>query len=338
MPAVPAGVPIQSVPLPGIALRVNGAIYDLAADTPEQIAELPNEATAGSAVLTSFGFVATTPTRPWSDLWLIPSDGSDPRLFAQNVAGFAIHGVGERMAWAEINGDCGDGTTAVWVEALLPSGEVIHRSEPFDGWDLINQEFGGTNGCSSVAAYVGDVVVVQTGDGAASASGTWVPATGAVRFIADYQKFGGGYSGGESILLGDWPLYAATMLSDGTVVVPEGAGREGAFEGGWASSFSSQGDRVLSIGEDFDKDPIENSVLVESYPSGEDLVRIPLTGNAMQIAWIDDATVAVLGVSDVDYVVFRCDLDTEDCVEAVRVRPEVEGFNVVGLVREYPGA
>lgn len=333
-------MPIQTMPLPGVMVRIGGSIYDLSTGTPELVAQMPSEATTGYALRTQFGIVAATPSGAWSDLWLMPADGSKSRLLAQQIAGFAVHENGDRIAWSEVVGDGGEGTMAVWIEALLPTGEVLHQSPLFIGWDFVNEEFGRENGVSSVAAYVGDVVVLQTGDAAASASGTWFPATGEVAPIDGYYKFSGGDVKGRSMVLnlpGDSSGVAASIGVEGTVAVPESENPDPVFDHGGGRLFSVVGDRVLSVTEDFEVSPPQLRLLVESYPSGDNLLQIDLPGSVEGVEWLDDDTAIVLTMIDVEYVILHCDLVTSQCTEALRVRPEIDGFYAVDLVRSAAG-
>ena len=185
-----------------VMVYVNGVVYDLAETPAREVVGIGQSSLpyAGPPVVTEHGLLAATGTGYDATLVLYPADGSDPPLLAHGVGSFALSEDGSRLAWAEpFQGPSGDAVeTTRLVEAEFPSGRVIH-STIFLGFNLLESPT--PRGFADVVAYVGDNVLVMTGDGAAATAAVWTPDADRVTMALGYGTVVTGNSRGGRVVL-----------------------------------------------------------------------------------------------------------------------------------------
>jgi len=332
-----------------VMVYVNGVVYDLAETPARQVAHIGQSALpyAGSPIATEHGLLAATGAGYDATLLLYPGDARDPLVLAHGVGSFALSEDGSRLAWAEpFQGPSGDAVeTTRLVEAEFPSGRVIH-SMTFLGFNLLDSTTT-PRGFADVVAYVGDNVLVMTGDGAAATAAVWIPAADEVAAALHYNTGGTGNSAGGRVVLWQNDGSCGQLVSiaaDGSVV-PRGErlGNDGV--GCWASeaaTFSPDGSMIASAGTDGEAGP--PILLLTASSGGRELARVAIPGfsggyfQPYTIEWLDNETLVLLATEGstaswaLPWSIHRCDTQALACDLAQSIAFSPTGFYQVALV------
>jgi hypothetical protein len=166
------------------------------------VGSIPEPGAAQPPVATPFGIVVLggTPDRG-GNLWLIQPNG-DRELLDSGVVGFGVSGNGSQVAYALE----GDGQHSILVEHSLVTGESTAR---FPGLDTF----------ARVIGYVGNQVVLDTGDGAAATVAMWEPSTDRIVSVDGFGSAVGTDPTSDLAVLnqGDGPCWWVVRIrSDGT--------------------------------------------------------------------------------------------------------------------------
>ena len=123
------------------------------------VGSIPEPTAAQPPVATPYGIVVLGGTPGLAgNLWLMQPNG-DRELIDSNVSGFAVSDDGTRVTYARL----GPGNFhALLIELHLDETDVLRGSLDVDNF-------------VRVIGYAGDVVVLETGDGAAASAATWTP-------------------------------------------------------------------------------------------------------------------------------------------------------------------
>lgn len=346
-------VPEPAVLFPNQALLpvmvyVSGVVYDLAEAPARQIFDIGRSSLpyAGPPVVTEHGLLAATGEGYDSTLVLCPAGGGDPLVLARGVGSFALSEDGSRLAWAEpFQGPSGDAVeTTRLVEAQFPSGLVIHTTT-FLGFDLFDDP--ATWGFADVAAYVGDNVLLMTGDGAGATAAVWIPADGRVTMALGYDTLLTGNSRDSRVVVspaGGTCGGIVSITAEGTVV-PVGALGSDAGVGCWTSypaTFSPDGSAVAIVGSHGESGP--PVLLLASSADGRTLAQLTILGTSgdyfepYAIEWLNNDTLVLLAAEgsnaswSVQWGIFQCDTETLTCHLAQPIAFNPTGFHQVGLV------
>jgi hypothetical protein len=331
-----------------VMVYVDGVVYDLAEVPVRKVVDLgrSDPFQAAPPIATQYGLLVATGAYYHATLTLYPTDGGDPRVLAQGVGSFALSADGSHLAWAEpFKGPSGnaDETTRL-AEAQFPSGEVIH-STTFLGFDLLDLPT--TWGFADVIAYVGDNVLLMTGDGAGAAAAVWMPAEDSVAVMLDYSTVvtGNSRDGRVVVSQGDGACAEIVSIAADGAVLPIGGLGSGADVGCWASSaatFSPDGVTIASAGTDGELGP--PLLLLTSSADGRELARVIVMGTSegsflvSAIEWLDDHSLVILASEgpnpppDQQWSIFRCDTQALTCDLAQPIAFDPTGFNQVALV------
>jgi WD40 repeat protein len=278
-------------------------------------------------------------------LTLHPAGGGDPVELARGVGSFALSPDGGRLAWAEPTPTERDGDTEL-VEVAFPSGDVLH-TPTFSGFPFPDVDPPG--GFADVVAYVGDKVLLMTGDGAVATAAVWIPATGEVTMAAGYASVHTGNSSGNQVVLsqGDGPCgVIASVGDDGSVTPPSSGIVNKSLDcwANWAPTFSPDGAVIASAGTDGETGP---PILLFTSVEGVELARLPINDVAGQyfqphtIRWLDNETLLLLASSfdssrtdywDEEWGIWRCHTDQSECNLAQAVAFSPTGDHQVALV------
>ena len=197
-PSLPSGG-TGTGPMP-LMTFLNGVVYRYT-ESPdglvaEAIGRIPDSFAVQAPVSTPSGVVVlgARPDRV-NDLWLLDEGG--PQLIQTNVDGFAVSGDGQRVAYAKV---ANDSTTSELVEASLPSGAVLHSTT--------------VDTSARAVGYAGDLVVLDTGDGAAAQAAVWPPDTASIKTLTGFGRaLASDPSSGVSVLTqGDGACWSIVWL------------------------------------------------------------------------------------------------------------------------------
>lgn len=353
-PATTSSVPPSTAPgavLPDqavlpVMLFVNGIVYDLAEVPAAEIIDIGQSSLpyAGPPVFTEQGLLVATGESYDATVTLYPADGGDLVELARGVGSFALSPDGQRLAWAESTPTERDGDTEL-VEVAFPSGQVLHTTT-FSGFPF--PEVDSPMGFADVVTYVGDNVLLMTGDGAVATAAVWIPATGRVTIASGYGSGIAGNAGGNSVVLtqGDGPCGVIASIGDGGSVTPP----DGGFvndpldcSASEAPTFSPDGAVIASAGSQGETGP---PILLLTSTEGSELARLPINdvaGTYFQphtIRWLSNETVLLLASSwssftgpwDEEWGIWRCHTQDSECdlVQAIAFSPT--DFNQVALV------
>ncbi|MCP4227545.1 MAG: hypothetical protein GY773_29725 [Actinomycetia bacterium] len=278
-------------------------------------------------------------------LTLHPADGDDSVELARGVGSFALSPDGQRLAWAEPNTIEAGGDTLL-VEVAFPSGQVLHTTT-FSGFPFL--EVDPPVAFADVVSYVGDNVLLMTGDGAVATAAVWTPASGGVVMASGYGSGIASNASGNSVVLsqGDGVCgVVASIGDDGSVTPPDGGfvGDTLHCSASWAPTFSPDGAVIASAGTQGEAGP---PILLLTSVEGQELARLPINDVARQyfqphtIRWLDDEILLVLASSfdssrteywDEDWGIYRCDTQRSDCELAQAIAFSPTNFNQVALV------
>ncbi|MFL5797185.1 MAG: hypothetical protein ACJ77A_04540 [Actinomycetota bacterium] len=159
-------------PLPAMVF-LDGVVYRYAQGpqglSAEVLGVIPETTAAQPPVATPSG-VLVLGGRPGAEteLWLLPDQGSR-RLLVSRIDGFAVSADGSRVTYANTTADS---THSELIEASVETGAVLHSAT----FDTFIRAIG----------YAGDVVVLDTGDGAAASAATWSPGGTTISRIKGY--------------------------------------------------------------------------------------------------------------------------------------------------------
>lgn len=299
VPPTAADSPFTGAPLAGVEVVRGGSVLALTRSPATPSGTIPGIIQSWPApVRTRLGLlIAIGDQVDHHRIALVPPVGPE-RVLAPDAAGMAVDRSGERVAWAVASPG---GRAAEVVEATL-DGRVRNRVS--------------LDRFARVVGYAGDVVVLETGDGAASAAATWVPGAATVRRLVDvpglgfYGKvlatdpeyrsavFSPGDGGGCATL--------ADVRSDGTVGPPRATGScmaragEGRFgPGGTTVALPSGGSGAGSV----DVVGTDGAAVRSLEPAG----------NPLQVRWLDDDTLLVLSDLGATVDLYRCAVSSGSC-------------------------
>jgi WD40 repeat protein len=217
----------------------------------------------------------------------------------------------------------------------FPSGEVLYTTT-FSGF-------------ADVVTYVGDKVLLMTGDGAVATAAVWIPATGEVTMAPGYGSALAGNSSGNQVVLsqGDGPCGIIASVGNDGSVTPSDSGivnRSLDCWASWAPTFSPGGAVIASAGTDGETGP---PILLFTSVEGLELARLPINdvaGRYFQphtIRWLDNETLLLLASSfdssrtdywDEEWGIWRCHTDQSECNLAQAVAFSPTGYHQVALV------
>jgi hypothetical protein len=335
-----------------VLLFVDGIVYDLAAVPAREVFNFGQSSLpyAGPPATTSAGLLVASGEYYDATLTLYPSDGGDPVELAHGVGSFVLSPNEARLAWAEPTPTEPGGGTRL-VEASFPSGAILHETT-FSGFPFpdVDQPVG----FAGVVTYVGDNVVLTTGDGAVATAAVWTPSHDRVTMATGYNAgaIGGGAYGDHVVLSqGDGTCgIIASVGTDGTVTPPDG-GYVNEVIDCWASlaaTYSPSGTTIASAGTEGETGP---PILLLTAAEGGELARVPIHGvsgayfQPHAIHWLDDATLLLLASSsdanrseywDEAWGIFRCDIQQGECDLAQMIDFHPTGFNQVALLTVGP--
>lgn len=328
-------------------LFVNGVVYDLSEVPAPAIADLGQSSvpSAGPPILTGEGLLVATGELYDATVTLYPANGGDPVELARGVGSFTLSPDGQRLTWAEPTPTERDGDTEL-VEVALPSGQVLHTTT-FSGFPFPDVD--PPVGFADVVTYVGDNVLLMTGDGAVATAAVWTPATGDITIVPGYGSGLVGNATGNSVVLsqGDGPCgVIASIGDDGSVTPPDGGYVNQALDcwASWAPTFSPDGAVIASAGTDGETGP---PILLLTSAEGHELARLPINdvpGRYFQphtVSWLDNETLVLLASSfdssrseywDEEWGIWRCDTRQSECDLAQAIAFSPTDFNQVALV------
>jgi WD40 repeat protein len=203
---------------------------------------------------------------------------------------------------------------------------------------------------ADVVTYVGDNVVLMTGDGAVATAAVWTPATGQVKIALGYSSGPAGNTSGNRVVLtqGDGGCgVIASISDDGSVTPPDGGFVMSGTLDCWASSaptFSPDGAVIASAGTEGEYGP---PILLLTSVGGDELARLPINdvfGQYLQphaIRWLDNQTLVLLASSfdssrteywDQEWGIWRCDIRPSECDLAQTIGFSPTDFYQVALV------
>jgi len=349
--AVPASaapgpvLPDQAV-LP-VMLFVNGIVYDLAEVPAPEIIDIGQSSLpyAGPPVFTEEGLLVATGESYDATVTLFPADGGDPVELARGVGSFALSPDGQRLAWAEPTPTEPGGETLL-VEVAFPSGQVLYTTT-FSGFPFPDVDR--PVGFADVVTYVGDNVLLMTGDGAVATAAVWTPATGRVTMASGYGSGIAGNTGGSSVVLSQGDGLCGVIASigdDGSVTPPDGGFVNDTLDcsASWAPTFSLDGAVIASAGTQGETGP---PILLLTSTEGSELTRLPIKDVAGQyfqphtIRWLDNETLLLLASSfdssrteywDEEWGIWRCHTQDSECDLAQAIAFSPTDFNQVALV------
>ena len=331
-----------------LGVVVGGAIYDLSRVPARRVADLGQAGLpfAGGPMVTPSGLLVATGASYEATLILVPSEGGESILLAEGVGSYTVSPDGSRVAWSQPwQGSYEDAAeTSLLVEADLASGEVL-RSTLFVGFPI---EGTPTWGFADVITYVGDNVLLMTGDGAVASAAVWVPGDDLVVQAFGYGAHSETDGFGDRIVLTslDGPCgVVVTVLPDGTVTPADGYAVTETMDC-WTSEgpvYSPDGSLIVSWGTDGETGP---PVIVVSEADGTELRRVPISGVAdpylwvHQITWLDDKNLVFLGASwenrsngwDENYGIYGCFEGITQCGLLQRVNYQASDFNQVAML------
>ncbi len=201
-------------------------------------------------------------------------------------------------------------------------------------------------GFADAVTYVGDNVLLMTGDGAVAAAAVWTPATGDITIIPGYSSGLVGNATGNSVVLsqGDGPCGVIASIGDDGSVSPLDGGDTNKALDCWASSaptFSPDGAVIASAGTDGETGP---PILLLTSAEGPELARLPINdvpGHYFQphtMSWLDKQTLVLLASSfdsnrgDEEWEIWRCDSQQSECDLAQAIDFSPTDFNQVALI------
>jgi hypothetical protein len=146
------------------------------------------------------GFVAATGVPGREDLWFAPDDGGSPQRLAALATSVAAAADGTSLAFSQPSDNTREPSTLTIMS--WPQRQTVATTTV------------GT--FARVVGFVGDGVLLDTGDGGAAAAGYWDPKSGTVQKLAD---FGGGESAatGYVVVRVDGCVYLRAVSADGRV-------------------------------------------------------------------------------------------------------------------------
>ena len=199
-----------------------------------------------------------------------------------------------------------------------------------------------------MVAYVGDNVLVMTGDGAAATAAVWMPGANRVTMALGCNTVGTGNSAGGRVVLsqGDGPCgQLVSIAADGSVIpLGDGLGNDAAVSC-WASeaaTFSPDGSIIASAGTDGESGP--PILLLTASSDGRELARVTIPGfsggyfQPWAIRWLDNDTLVLLATEGstaswaLPWSIYRCDTQALACDLAQPIAFSPTGFNQVALV------
>lgn len=331
-----------------LGVVVGGVIYDLSRVPARQVADLGQAGLpyAGGPMVTPHGLLVATGVSYDATLILVRSEGGESILLADGVGSYTVSPDGSRVAWSQpwqgIFEDAAE--TSLLVEADLASGEIL-RSTLFVGFPI---EGTPTWGFADVISYVGDNVLLMTGDGAVASAAIWVPGNDRVVEAHGYGAHSETDGFGDRIVLTklDGPCgVVVTVLSDGAVTPADGY-VVGETMDCWTSEgpvYSPDGSLIASWGTDGETGP---TVIVVSEADGTELRRVSISGVAdpylwvHEITWLDDETLRFHGGSwenrnngrDENYGIYGCEEGITNCGLMQRVNSQASGFDQVAML------
>jgi hypothetical protein len=330
-----------------VMLFVNGVVYDLAEVPAPELIDIGQSSLpyAGPPVLTEGAWLVATGASYDATLTLYPTGGGDPVELARGVGSFALSPDGQRLAWAEPTPTERDGDTEL-IEVAFPSGQVLHTTT-FSGFSFPDVD--PPVGFADVVTYVGDNVLLMTGDGAVSTAAVWTPATGEVTIAPGYGSGLAGNANGNGVVLSQGDGICGVIASigdDGSVSPPDGGfvSRTLDCSASWAPTFSPDGAVIASAGTQGDTGP---PIVLLTSTEGPELARLPINDVAGQyfqphtIRWLDNETLLLLASSfdssrteywDEEWGIWRCHTLQSDCDLAQAIAFSPTDFNQVALV------
>lgn len=322
-------------------LFVNEVVYDLSQLPAPAIADIGQSSlsNAGPPLLTEEGLLIATGESYDATLTLYPDDGGDPVELAGGVGSFALSPDGQRLAWAEPTPSQRDGDTEL-VEVAFPSGQVLHTTT-FTGFPFPDVD--PPVGFADVVTYVGNNVLLMTGDGAVATAAVWTPATGEVTMVPGYGSGIVGNASGDSVVLsqGDGSCGLIVSIADDASVTPK---RALDCWASWAPTFSPDGAVIASAGTDGENG---SPILLLTSAQGHELARLPIddvAGRYFQphtVRWLDAETLVLLASSfdssrseywDEEWGIWRCRTQQSECDLAQSIAFSPTDFNQVALV------
>jgi hypothetical protein len=330
-----------------VMLFVNGIVYDLAEVPAPEIIDVGQSSLpyAGPPVLTEDGLLVATGESYDATLTLYPTGGGDPVELARGVGSFALSPDGQRLAWADPTPTQRDGDTEL-VEIAFPSGQVL-ATTTFGGFPFPDVD--PPVGFADVVTYVGDHVLLMTGDGAVATAAVWTPATGRVTMASGYGSGIAGNAGGNRVVLSLGDGICGVVVSigdDGSVTPPSGGLVTDALDcwASWAPTFSPDGGVIASAGTQGESGP---PILLLTSTEGRELARVPISDVAGQyfqphtIRWLDNELLLLLASSfdssrtdywDEEWGIWRCNTQDSECELAQAIAFSPTDFHQVALV------
>lgn len=280
-------------------------LVDLSVSPATELARLPGPLLAeATPVRTASGVLVLTGDYQDGILWLVAAGNSEPVRLAERVAGFAVAADRRTVAWSTQVGIVGSPRAeSVLVTARLPDADVLHRTT--------------YAGFARVVGFAGDVVLLDTGDGAASGAATWVPERDRVVRARGFGTVGASDPARSQAVLGEGDGPCGVLVA----VRPDGS--VAAVNDTWARllgchvqrAFSPDG-ALLATAVDGQMAPggsEGSALLVQSTADGGERLRIAFARVPSQVSWLDTQTVLVVTRSGEEHYVERCSLQTRSC-------------------------
>jgi hypothetical protein len=243
----PTSAPVTSAPSPVPApsfgpwtgpnettLFIDGVVYRffLGSEQPAVIGLVPDATAVQPPVSTPSGVVVLGGRAGHeTHLWLLPAEGGPAELIVSDTTSFAVSADGARIAFATSDEP---GRSVMW-DVPLASFRPLANGTPVDA-DV------------RVIGFVGDEVVVDTGDGAAAQAATWTPGASSISPLPGH---------GRAIATDPTSGFAVLTEGDGTCWViaalgPAGNAGHGPPKRGDGcgivqASFDRHGDAVTAI-------------------------------------------------------------------------------------------
>lgn len=331
-----------------VMVYVNGIVYDLSVVPARAVIDIgqTNAPFAGPPVVTEHGLLVATGEGYDATLTLFPSDGRDPVTFGEGVGSFVLSADRQRLAWAGHPTEPDEG--AALVEVAFPSGRVLNAAR-FTGFPFVDAST--PVGYASVVDYVGENILLMTGDGAVATGAVWTSGRDRVLVTPGYGARYRGTVHGTSVVLTQTDGSCGVIVTidnDGSVSPPDGYEVTETLDC-WASdapTFSPDGSIIASAGTDGE---IGSPIVLLTSSEGEELARLPINGvrgryfGGNGIHWLDNATLLVLASSwdrrssedsDEEIGIFRCAIRERSCELVQQIIADVGplDFNRVGLI------
>lgn len=299
-----------------LELFVRGEIFTLRGEAVESMGKVPGSAAhLGPPLGTPEGVLAEIGSAGDPlQIWMVGSKGR-AELIAPSTQGLAVSpGGGARFAYAAVSAE-GQATygSATIVLAALPGARVLASSDPIQGYARVN-------------GFVGDRVLLSTGEGGTAGVLLWDPASNETSVVESYRNVVAtdGASRQAALGRGDGACWSVVGIDEGGTAVKSGASGCDGLEG---ADFSEDGGHIAGVATDGDRKRLVAYRVWEPDPA----LDMTMDG-AIQALWASPSQILVLVQETNSHQIRLCALEAAGCDVLWSKRTDGTGYGEAWLV------